>query len=41
VISGATKVEQLQENILAGDAAENLTDDVLERIEQILGNYPE
>lgn len=41
VITGATKVEQLQENLLAGDAAPNLTDDVLERIEQILGNYPD
>jgi len=41
VISGATRVEQLEENILAGDASENLTDDVLERIEQILGNYPD
>jgi voltage-dependent potassium channel beta subunit len=41
VITGATKVEQLQENLLAGDAASTLTDDVLERIEQILGNYPD
>lgn len=41
VITGATKVEQLQENLLAGDAAVNLTDDLLEKIEKILGNYPD
>lgn len=41
VIAGATRIEQLQENIAAGDAVEKLTDDVLEKIEQILGNYPE
>ncbi|GAB4424546.1 MAG: aldo/keto reductase [Anaerolineales bacterium] len=41
VITGATKIEQLHENILAGEAAENLTDGVLEQIEQILGNHPD
>jgi voltage-dependent potassium channel beta subunit len=41
VITGATKVQQLQENLAAADAVERLTDDVLERIEQILGNHPE
>jgi len=41
VITGATRVEQLQENILAVEAASTLTDDVLERIEQILENYPD
>lgn len=41
VITGATKVKQLKENIAAGDAAEKLTDDILENIEQILGNYPD
>lgn len=40
VITGATKVQQLQENLAAADAVERLTDDVLERIEQILGNHP-
>jgi len=41
VITGATRLEQLQENIFAGEAAEKLTDDVLERIEQILDNNPD
>lgn len=40
VISGATRPEQLQENIKAGDGVEQLTDEVLERIEKILGNQP-
>jgi voltage-dependent potassium channel beta subunit len=41
VITGATQLEQLKENIAAGEAADKLTDDILERIEQILGNYPD
>jgi voltage-dependent potassium channel beta subunit len=41
VITGATRVEQLDENIAAGDFSENMTDDVLEHIEQIVGNLPE
>jgi len=41
VITGATAVEQLKENMAAGDAATKLTDDILEKIEQILGNYPD
>jgi len=41
VITGATRVEQLDENIAGGEYAESLTDDVLERIEQIVGNLPE
>ncbi len=41
VITGATRVEQLKENIAAGEAAPNLTDAILEKIEQILGNYPD
>ncbi len=41
VITGATRLEQLQENIAAGDAQAQLTDDVLEQIENILGNAPE
>lgn len=41
VITGATRVEQLDENIAAGEFAENLTDNVLERIEMIVGNLPE
>ncbi len=41
VITGATKVHQLEENIAAAEAVEKLTDEVLERIEQILGNAPD
>ena len=41
VITGATQLKQLKENIAAGDAAGKLTDDVLEKIERILGNYPD
>jgi len=41
VITGATKVKQLKENIAAGDVAGKLTDDILEKIEQMLGNYPD
>lgn len=41
VITGATRMEQLQENLIAGEAAEKLTDRVLEQIEQILGNCPD
>lgn len=41
VISGATTVDQLKENLTAGDAAGKLTDDILEQIEQVLGNYPD
>lgn len=41
VISGATRVEQLDENLEAVEGVGKLTEDVLERIEQILGNLPE
>jgi voltage-dependent potassium channel beta subunit len=41
VITGATHVEQLRENIAAGEAEDKLTDDILEKIEQILENSPE
>ncbi len=41
VITGATKVYQLEENIAAAEAVDKLTDEVLERIEQILDNAPE
>lgn len=41
VITGATRLEQLDENIDATDYVDRLTDDVLERIEQIVGNLPE
>jgi voltage-dependent potassium channel beta subunit len=41
VITGATRLEQLDENLLAADAQEKLTDDVLERIEVIIGPLDE
>jgi voltage-dependent potassium channel beta subunit len=41
VITGATRIEQLDENIAAAEYADRLTDDILERIEQIVGNLPE
>ena len=41
VITGASRLEQLDENIQAGDAVDKLTDDVLETIEKILANHPE
>lgn len=40
VILGASKVEQLKENFKALEARSRLTDDVMERIEQILDNKP-
>lgn len=41
VITGATNLKQLQENLDSAEAVEHLNDDLLEKIEQILGNYPE
>lgn len=41
VISGATRLEQLQQNLEAAEAVSKLSDEVLERIEQVLGNHPE
>jgi aryl-alcohol dehydrogenase-like predicted oxidoreductase len=41
VITGATNSDQLQDNLAASEALEKLTDTVLERIERILGNYPD
>ena len=41
VITGATRLEQLDENLGAAEAEEQMTEDVLEQIEQILGNLPE
>lgn len=41
VITGATSLEQLDENIAASEFVSTLTDDVLEKIEQIIGNLPE
>ncbi len=41
VITGATRVEQLQENVQAGELHHRLDEETLDRIEQILGNEPE
>lgn len=41
VITGATSLEQLDENIAASEFETTMTDDVLEKIEQIIGNLPE
>jgi voltage-dependent potassium channel beta subunit len=41
VISGATSQEQLDENLGAADVIAMLDEDVLEHIEQIMGNQPE
>jgi len=41
VITGATHLEQLDENLDAGDMIDKMTDDVLEKIEKILGISPE
>jgi voltage-dependent potassium channel beta subunit len=40
VVTGATRLAQLEENLGAADAREKLTDGVLELIEEILGNHP-
>ncbi|HEY9086938.1 MAG TPA: aldo/keto reductase [Anaerolineaceae bacterium] len=41
VITGATRLEQLDENLAAAEGVDLLTDDVLDHIEQIMGNAPE
>lgn len=41
VITGATRHQQLLENIAAGDAVDKLSNAVLERIEEVLNNLPE
>ena len=41
VITGATRLEQLDEDLLAAEAVAHLTDEVQERIEQIIGNIPD
>ena len=40
VITGATKLSQLEENLSAADALPLLTDDVIESVDKILGNHP-
>ncbi len=39
-ITGASRVDQVRENMQALDVVEQLTPDVMERIEQVLGNKP-
>jgi voltage-dependent potassium channel beta subunit len=41
VITGATRLEQLDENLLAAEAQQKLTEEVLERIEIIIGPLDE
>lgn len=41
VLTGATKVEQLKENLKSVEVVDLLTDDVMDRIEDILDNKPE
>jgi voltage-dependent potassium channel beta subunit len=41
VITGASKVEQLEDNLKTLDVVPMLSDDVMERIEEILDNKPE
>jgi len=41
VITGASRLEQVQENMAAMEVAERLTPEVLERIEKIVDNRPE
>ena len=40
VILGASKERQLEETLTASEAAEKITPDVFERIEQLLQNNP-
>lgn len=41
VITGATHLEQLQENLAAADVVDKLSDDVLEAIDKVMGNHPD
>jgi voltage-dependent potassium channel beta subunit len=40
VITGATKLSQLEDNLAAAEVVGSLTDDVLAQIDEILGNHP-
>jgi aryl-alcohol dehydrogenase-like predicted oxidoreductase len=40
VITGATRLEQLDENLISAEAQNLLTNDVLERIDEIFGPHP-
>jgi voltage-dependent potassium channel beta subunit len=41
VITGASRVEQLEENIQAWEAVDRLDDEILENVELVLGNAPD
>ncbi|MBC8496288.1 MAG: aldo/keto reductase, partial [Chloroflexi bacterium] len=41
VITGATRLKQLEDNLGAADAIELLSDDLLDEIETVLGNEPD
>ncbi len=41
VITGATNLKQLQDNLDSAEAVEKLNDDILDQIEHILDNYPD
>jgi voltage-dependent potassium channel beta subunit len=41
VITGATNLEQLQDNLDAAEAVDKLNDEALDKVEAILGNYPD
>ena len=41
VITGATTIAQLQENVAAAEAIDKLSDNVLDKIDSILNNYPD
>ena len=41
VILGASRPEQLDENLAAADVAEKLNDEAMERIEAVLQNRPQ
>jgi aryl-alcohol dehydrogenase-like predicted oxidoreductase len=41
VITGATRPEQVVENMKATEVAEGITSDLMERIDGILGNKPQ
>lgn len=41
VITGATRIEQLDENLAAADAVDQLTEDILDRIDELVGEPTE
>jgi aryl-alcohol dehydrogenase-like predicted oxidoreductase len=40
VITGATQISQLEDNLTGAEAVDLLTDDVMAHIDEILGNHP-